>query len=156
MATKSQTSITFRDARARDVEIIVAMLADDELGKGREKPLSPEIYSLAFGRMEGDVNTRVIVAEQFGSIVGSYQINFIQGLSRGGARRALVEAVRTRSDLRSQGIGEAMMRHAAKIAREAGCSILQLTSDKSRARAHAFYVRLGFAQSHEGFKLDLT
>lgn len=156
MTTKAKVAITIRDARARDLPAIIAMLADDELGKGREKLRPPEIYSLAFGRMEGDVNTRVLVAEQAGAIVGSYQINFIQGLSRGGARRALVEAVRTRRDLRSQGIGEVMMRHAVELAREAGCAILQLTSDKSRARAHAFYLRLGFAQSHEGFKLDLT
>jgi hypothetical protein len=32
---------------------------------------------------------------------------------------------------------------------------VQLTSDKRRTRAHLFYRRLGFIQSHEGFKLDL-
>lgn len=32
----------------------------------------------------------------------------------------------------------------------------QLTTDKSRADAHRFYERLGFAASHEGMKLDLT
>ncbi|MGZ5989286.1 MAG: N-acetyltransferase family protein [Rhizomicrobium sp.] len=148
-------SVTFRDARARDLSVIVAMLADDALGRGREKPQSPEIYSLAFGRMEGDVNNRVIVAEQDGRIVGCFQITFIQGLSRAGARRALVEGVRTSSEKRGQGIGEAMMRHAVELARDAGCALVQLTSDKSRTRAHDFYVRLGFEQSHEGFKLDL-
>lgn len=148
-------SVTFRDARARDLSVIVAKLADDALGRGREKPQSPEIYSLAFGRMEGDVNNRVIVAEQDGRIVGCFQITFIQGLSRAGARRALVEGVRTSSENRGQGIGEAMMRHAVELARDAGCALVQLTSDKSRTRAHDFYVRLGFEQSHEGFKLDL-
>jgi ribosomal protein S18 acetylase RimI-like enzyme len=148
-------SVTFRDARARDLSVIVAMLADDGLGPDREKPQSPELYSLAFGRMEGDVNNRVIVAEQDGRIVGCFQITFIQGLSRAGARRALVEGVRTSSEKRDQGIGEAMMRHAVELARDAGCALVQLTSDKSRTRAHDFYVRLGFEQSHEGFKLDL-
>ncbi len=148
-------SVTFRDARARDLSVIVAMLADDGLSRGREKPQSPELYSLAFGRMEGDVNNRVIVAEQDGRIVGCFQITFIQGLSRAGARRALVEGVRTSSENRGQGIGEAMMRHAIELARAAGCALVQLTSDKSRTRAHDFYVRLGFEQSHEGFKLDL-
>ena len=148
-------SVTFRDARARDLSVIVAMLADDGLGRDREKPQSPELYSLAFGRMEGDVNNRVIVAEQDGRIAGCFQITFIQGLSRAGARRALVEGVRTSSENRGQGIGEAMMRHAVELARDAGCASVQLTSDKSRTRAHDFYVRLGFEQSHEGFKLDL-
>ena len=75
-------TVTFRDARARDLAAIVAMLADDDLGKSREKPDRPEIYSLAFGRMEGDVNNRVIVAERDGDIVGGFQITFIQGARR--------------------------------------------------------------------------
>jgi GNAT superfamily N-acetyltransferase len=148
-------SVTFRDARARDLQAIVAMLADDCLGRSRETPDSPEIYSLAFGRMEGDVNNRVIVAEQDGVVVGCFQMTFIQGLSRGGTRRALVEGVRTHSEMRGKGIGAAMMRHAVELARAAGCMIVQLTSDKSRTRAHDFYVKLGFSQSHEGFKLNL-
>ena len=148
-------TLTFRDARARDLPAIVAMLADDELGRGREQPDRPEIYSLAFGRMEGNVNNRVIVAEEGGRIVGCFQITFIQGLSRAGARRALVEGVRTVAEARGQGIGEAMMRHAIAVARAQGCVLVQLTSDKSRRRAHEFYKRLGFQQSHEGFKLDI-
>jgi len=32
---------------------------------------------------------------------------------------------------------------------------LQLTSDKSRVDAHRFYERLGFAATHEGFKMSL-
>ena len=32
---------------------------------------------------------------------------------------------------------------------------MQLTSDKSRSDAHRFYDRLGFARSHDGFKLAL-
>ena len=37
-----------------------------------------------------------------------------------------------------------------------GCSLVQLTSDKSRTDAHRFYERLGFVASHEGFKLRLS
>jgi hypothetical protein len=33
--------------------------------------------------------------------------------------------------------------------------LIQLTSDKTRTRAHRFYERLGFTASHEGMKLAL-
>ena len=36
-----------------------------------------------------------------------------------------------------------------------GCALVQLTTDKSRADAHRFYERLGFAASHEGFKMSV-
>jgi hypothetical protein len=33
---------------------------------------------------------------------------------------------------------------------------VQLTTDRRRPQARAFYERLGFADSHHGMKLDLT
>ena len=144
-----------REARHKDLAAIVAMLADDELGRGRENPNNLAHYSLILGQIEGDARNAIMVAEQDGKIVGCFQITYITGLSRQGATRALVEGVRTHADARGKGIGEAMMKHAVEMARARGCALVQLTSDKSRTRAHDFYKRLGFKMSHEGFKLDL-
>ncbi len=57
--------------------------------------------------------------------------------------------------LRGSGIGAAMMRHAIATAREKGIGLVELSSNKSRTDAHRFYERLGFAKSHEGFKMAL-
>jgi GNAT superfamily N-acetyltransferase len=70
-------------------------------------------------------------------------------------RRALVEAVRVRSDLRSRGIGEALMAHAEQRARAAGCGLIQLTTDRQRLAAHRFYERIGYVPSHIGMKKPL-
>jgi GNAT superfamily N-acetyltransferase len=148
-------TVAFREARHRDLAAIVAMLADDELGRGRENPDDRDRYNLIFGQIEGDVRNAIIVAELDGAVAGCFQITYITGLSRNGATRALVEGVRTHAEHRSKGIGEAMMHHAVELARARGCALVQLTSDKSRTRAHDFYLRLGFKMSHEGFKLDL-
>ena len=148
-------TVTIREARRKDLAAIVAMLADDELGRGRENPSDLDRYNLIFGQIEGDVRNAIMVAEVDGAIAGCFQITYITGLSRNGATRALIEGVRTHADHRGKGIGEAMMRHAVDMARARGCALVQLTSDKSRTRAHDFYRRLGFKMSHEGFKLDL-
>lgn len=48
-----------------------------------------------------------------------------------------------------------MVRWALAESRRRDCSLVQLTTDKSRTAAHRFYERLGFAASHEGMKLRL-
>lgn len=151
------SDLLFREATAADLPAIVAMLADDKLGAKREDlstPLNPA-YLDAFHAMVAEPNQHLIVAEAEGEPVGTYQISFIPGLSNKGAWRAQIEAVRVRSDQRQKKIGQAMMEHAATLAREKGCRVLQLTTDKSRKDAHRFYERLGFEASHEGMKLRL-
>ena len=150
------SEVLFRDARARDLASIVAMLADDDLGRNREDTRALETYSLAFGQIEGDVHNRVLVGEKHGVVIACLQLTFVRGLTRKGALRALVEGVRVVASERASGVGEALMRHAVAIARDGGCKLVQLTSDKRRDRAHGFYRRLGFVDSHEGFKLELA
>ncbi|MDH3235101.1 MAG: GNAT family N-acetyltransferase, partial [Alphaproteobacteria bacterium] len=48
-----------------------------------------------------------------------------------------------------------LMREAIDRARQRGCGLVQLTSDKERSDAHRFYERLGFAATHDGMKLEL-
>jgi GNAT superfamily N-acetyltransferase len=149
--------LTLRDAKREEVPAIVEMLADDELGRGREAisdPL-PAIYYVAYDELTRDTNNRLLVAEMDGKIIGTLQITFIRGLSRRGARRAQIEAVRVAGPHRGTGLGEQIVRAAIEIARDAGCSVVQLTTDKRRTDAHRFYERLGFVASHEGMKLAL-
>ncbi len=47
------------------------------------------------------------------------------------------------------------MHHAIALAKAEGAGLMELSSNKKRLAAHRFYVRLGFSQSHEGFKLEL-
>jgi GNAT superfamily N-acetyltransferase len=150
-------TVTLRPARREEVPAIVGMLVDDELGGGREAlsdPL-PQIYYDAFDEMAKEPNNRLLVAEQNGELVGTLQITFIRGLSRKGAKRAQIEAVRVASSHRGQGLGREIFLAAIELARSEGCSLVQLTTDKKRADAHRFYENLGFVASHEGMKLAL-
>lgn len=146
---------TIRRATREDVPAIVAMLADDPLGATREQPGDPA-YLAAFDGLDTDPRQLLVVAERAGEPVGTLQLTFIPGLSRRGATRALVEAVRVRSDQRGDGLGHTLLTWAIDTARERGCAMVQLTTDASRADAHRFYERLGFRASHVGMKLPLT
>jgi GNAT superfamily N-acetyltransferase len=148
------TTLTFRPATADDLITIVQMLADDTLGARREKmeiPL-PEAYQTAFARISADVNQELTVACIDGVIVGTFQLTFIQYLTHQGGLRAQIEAVRVSSAHRGKGIGAAMFRYAIARAKETGCYVVQLTTDKKRPRAVQFYESLGFVATHEGMK----
>jgi GNAT superfamily N-acetyltransferase len=149
------TDIEIRPAAADDVPAIVAMLADDDLGNARESPADLAPYNAAFARLAADPNQLLLVAVRDGAVVGTLQLTIIAGLSRRGATRAVLEAVRVERGARGAGIGEQLVGWAVAEARRRGCQLVQLTSDKSRARAHRFYERLGFKASHIGFKLQL-
>ena len=146
------TEVIMRRARAGDVDEIVAMLADDPLGSGRERPGDPR-YAKAFEALDTDPGQLLAVAEVDGEVVGTLQVTFIPGLSRIGATRAQIEAVRVRADQRGAGLGRHMIEWAIAESRARGCVLVQLTSDASRTDAHRFYERLGFVRSHVGMKL---
>ncbi|MFR9774960.1 N-acetyltransferase family protein [Micromonospora sp. MS34] len=149
------TDVIFREAVRADLPGVIALLADDVLGKTRDFTEVDEAYDRAFADIAADPRNHLVVADRGGELLGCMQITYIPGLGRHGAERSLIEAVRVRSDLRGQGLGRAMMTWAVDRARERGCALVQLTTDKSRADAHRFYRGLGFVASHEGMKLAL-
>jgi GNAT superfamily N-acetyltransferase len=97
----------------------------------------------------------LVAAEIDGRVIGTLQLTFIPGLSFRGAWRGLIEAVRIHSDVRGQRLGEQLIDWAVERCRERDCFLVQLTSSNERTDAHRFYKRLGWAQSHTGFKLKL-
>jgi len=149
--------LQFRRARREDVPAIVALLADDAIGAAREGlgDIFPDAYWQAFASIDADPHELLTVIDDGGTILGTLQITFVRSLSRRGSERAIIEAVRVRSDRRGQGLGRQFVNWAIERARERGCKIVQLTTDKRRTDAHRFYVSLGFAATHEGMKLEL-
>ncbi|WP_178989099.1 GNAT family N-acetyltransferase [Winogradskyella schleiferi] len=148
--------MTVRKATKNDISYIVAMIADDELGKQRENfknPL-PEEYLIAFENINADDNQELIVVEnENAEIIGTLQLSFIQYLTYRGGIRAQIEAVRIRKDKRGLGIGKTLFEWAINRAKERKAHLLQLTTDKKRPKAIQFYEDLGFKATHEGMKM---
>ena len=144
----------FRVAVRADVAAIVALLADDLLGQTRESnDLSS--YLDMFDRMAGNDMHEIVVGDINGDVVACYQISFLDGLSLRATRRAQIEGVRVSSALRGRGYGARLLLDAELRAREAGCSLLQFTTNAGRKDARRFYERQGYEPSHLGFKKRL-
>ncbi len=148
------TGYAIRRATAADLPAIVALLADDALGKTREAPGDP-CYAEAFAAIEADPNQLLAVVEEGGEIVGCLQLSFIPGLSLKGMRRSQIESVRIAAARRGGGLGRKMIEWAIDECRRRGCGLVQLTMNKTRKDALRFYQSLGFEATHEGFKLML-
>ena len=149
--------VIFRLATRADVPAVLALLADDALGASREV-VTEEVdaaYWRAFEQIDADPRNELVVADDGGTVAGTCQLTFTPSLSRRGAERMTIEAVRVRDDLRGRGVGRDMMTWALDRARERGCRLAQLTTDKRRTDAQRFYASLGFAATHEGMKLTL-
>lgn len=151
------SELSFRRAVQADAPEIVRMLADDVLGAKREHyatPL-PESYYAAFDAINRDPNNELVVAVLAGKVIGVLQLTFTPYLTYRGSWRATIEGVRVDSSVRSQGIGQQLFTWAIARAKERGCHLVQLTSDKARPDAIRFYESLGFVASHEGLKRHL-
>ncbi|HEY2359065.1 MAG TPA: GNAT family N-acetyltransferase [Phenylobacterium sp.] len=134
------------------------LLADDDLGAGREIVADPPLpsYFEAFDKVMTDTRNLLAVAEAgSGAVVGTLQLTFIPGLSNQGAELALIAAVRVDSTLRGQGLGQVMIAWAMDEARRRGCRNIELLTHNSRLDAQRFYERLGFAKSHAGMRRAL-
>lgn len=154
MTNSSLTELRVRPARRDDVPVIVRLLADDVLGAKREHATDPlpQVYWDAFDAIASQGGNEILIAEIEGEVVGCLQLTVIPGLSRMGMSRGQLEGVRVSSKHRGQRIGELLVAAATDRARELGCKIIQLTTDKTRVDAHRFYERLGFASTHIGMK----
>ena len=150
-------AISIRQARRNDVGAIVDMLADDPLGRVREKPKRPlqDSYYTAFDAIDRDPRQHLVVATINSRVVGVLQLSLIPHLTYQGGWRALIEGVRVDKTYRSRGIGRVLFAWAIEKARASNCHLVQLTTDKSRPAALRFYESLGFVASHEGMKLHL-
>jgi GNAT superfamily N-acetyltransferase len=147
--------VEIRRARREDVAAIVALLADDPLGAGREDPDALARYAAAFDVIDADPSELLVVGVDGATVVATMQLSFLPGMTRGATKRMQVEGVRVAGSHRGGGLGRRLLAWAIGRARQEGCGLVQLTSDRRRPDAHRFYEGLGFEATHVGFKLQL-
>lgn len=153
-------TITLRRTNPNDLDAILNFLYDDPVSQGRGDSFDPAdrtLYEKALGEIiESTHNELVVAVNSSDEPVGCFQLTSIPGLSRRAGTRLLVESVHVASGHQSSGIGSSMMKWVMEVAAPAvDAAMIQLTSDGSRKDAHRFYLRLGFTDSHVGFKYKL-
>lgn len=147
--------LTARKAIFSDLQAIIDLLGEDELGQTREKvtDVIDERYISAFKRIDADSNQYLMVVENPGQqIVATCHLTIMPSLTFTGSIRMQIEAVRVSFLHRGQNIGRWMMNAAFEWAKVNNATIIQLTTNKERPGAKQFYARMGFVTTHEGMK----
>ncbi len=149
------TDLIFRRANSSELPQIVALLADDDIGRTREAATDASLqpYLKAWEEMQAQPFNWILVAVTGDEVVGVLQLSLIAGLSRSGTKRAQIEGVRVKSTARGHSVGKRLMNFALETAKAHGCGLVQLTTDKRRPDAKRFYESLGFEATHEGMKI---
>ena len=140
------SELTIRKATLEDIHPIVCLLANDVLGATREDASQPlnNAYRSAFEAIDADPNQYLAVAVVEDRVIGTLQLTFIPNISRLGAWRGQIEAVRVDESMRDKGLGRTLFEWAFEQCRDRGCQFVQLTCDHKRTGAH-----------HIGFKKTL-
>jgi len=154
---KMRKNLSLRSAEENDLPQIVALFMEDELGAMRESlsdPLLPS-YHKVFQAITADKNQALLVVDYNRELIGICHLTFMPSLSFKGSWRLNLENIHIAKSFQNQGIGTWMLQKAIALGKEKGCRFIQLTTNKKRFRAKAFYEKLGFIATHEGMKLCL-
>ncbi len=148
--------ITVREAAESDLAVVLRLLDQiDESMYPRQPAASEAALPDLLRQVRQDPNQHLLVAETGGRAVGTAHLYVLQHFERHPKRSAVVEGVVVDPAYRGKGVGAALMREAASLARRHGCYKLTLTSNLARSGAHRFYSRLGWKRSHYGYSLEL-
>jgi GNAT superfamily N-acetyltransferase len=138
-----------RQARSADAQGIAALLG--ELGY----PSPVEAIPARLARMLAGPGQSVLVAEDGGLVIGLATV-IVRHVINDDAPFARLSALVVAGDSRGRGVGSALVTASERIARDAGCSAMEVTSGDHRPDAHAFYRSLGYEERPRRFVKRLT
>ena len=142
-----------RTATEKDIPRLLELYQQLSFNPGDYKKAPLEDCRKVFATMSKVPGYSLLVAEENGEVIGTTVLAILPGMAHGTSSFAVVENVVVDERRRSKGIGGQLMKYCMKLAKEAGCYKIMLTSDKRRDRAHKFYRSLGFEASAHGFRL---
>ena len=150
--------IEVRSATMADAATLVELLAQmDERDEdpARDALLDVEGARQIMARMAAYPDFRAFLVFSDGIAVGTFSLLVFCSLTHEGCKQAVLDAVVISRRFRGQGIGSVMLEQACKIAGEAGCYKIALSSNLKRIDAHRFYETYGFRQHGISFALPL-
>lgn len=112
-----------------------------------ETSFPQEMFAWGFYTMLSSASHLLLVAEEEGQIVGLLHLWMEFQLHHCGTVAEIMELIVSR-EVRSKGIGAALLKAAREQAIQHHCIQFEVTSNQKRKQAHRFYQREGLEQTH--------
>lgn len=145
---KPPPNVVIRTGRAEDATALSGLVAE----LGFPATLQDVENRLAALMRAGET---VLVAADGDRVVGFAAVHVTPVLHRPTPVGRITALVVTQA-CRGIGAGRALVAAAEQIARERGCGLIEVTSNRSLAAAHAFYDRLGYEATSLRFRKILA
>ncbi|MEO8216528.1 MAG: GNAT family N-acetyltransferase [Acidobacteriota bacterium] len=148
----NDTKIAIRQATAEDLPALLMLYRQlDSVNSA----LTPERLSVVFAALSSYPDYHIYLAEDDGTIAGTFALLIMDTLGDRCAPAGIVEDVVVDRSRRGRGVGESMMQFAMDRCRFRGCYKLVLSSNVRREDAHRFYERIGFERHGYSFLVKL-
>jgi GNAT superfamily N-acetyltransferase len=146
--------VLIREARREDWPAVGELLA--ELGRPDVRGTDEETAAReGFERYLERSDAVLLLAERDGRVLGLLDMEYRSRLNFTTPQAWIPDLV-VAEDARSAGVGRSLLSRAEELARERGCWGMALESATWRERAHAFYVREGWADTGRAFSKVLA
>jgi predicted N-acetyltransferase YhbS len=142
-------TIEIREAEPQDAQSIAPLL--EQL---MHRPTTPDQVLARFEHLRDSDMDCVLVAVDEGSVVGLAAVHVAWMIHTDRPTGRLMSLV-VDERVRRAGVGRALVEASCRMAREAGCDRMELTSRLEREGAHAFYEQVGFQHTSRRFSMPL-
>nr|WP_315115818.1 GNAT family N-acetyltransferase [uncultured Clostridium sp.] len=140
----------YRESTLDDCKAIYSLICDME-----NKELSYDRFEVIYHDQISDCHYYCLVCEQDGMVIGALNMRFEEQLHHTERISEILEfAVAT--TCRNKGIGKEMFIQSCQIAKDNGCSQIEVDCNQLRKDTHRFYVREGMHNFHSKFSKRLA
>lgn len=139
----------YRKATIDDCKRVYELICDLE-----RKRLPYDRFYAIYQNQLSNRNYYCLVCERDDNVIGVLNLRFEDQLHHSECIAEVLE-FSIDSSYRKQGIGKEMFAHACRLAKDFGCTQIELASNQLRKDAHRFYSREGMHNFHYKFSKSL-
>lgn len=141
--------MVYRKSTLEDCKAVYALICDME-----NKELPYDKFEKIYHNQINDSHYYCLVCEQDSMVIGALNMRFEEQLHHAERITEILEfAVDT--TCRNMGIGKEMISQSCQIAKDIGCSQIEVACNKLRKDTHRFYIREGMNNFHFKFSKQL-